>query len=227
MVSSHVRGSSVSSMPPRTMPTLFTNPRRPPSARTAPSTIAGASPPATSPGTAATIASGATARIAATVSSARPASRSFTAIAAPCAASVMAIAAPMPDPAPVTRTGSPSSSTVRAVPMLLPSSSGERDEHVLRAHVLHDPFPTTDLAVAAVLEPARRRRPAGRRTRAVDPDVAGVEVRRDPQRAVEVARDEVRGEAVARPVRQRDRLLLVADARDREHRPEHLVLREL
>ena len=45
-------------------------------------------------------------------------------------------------------------------------------------------------------------------------------------RPADVARPDARDERVARPVRERDGLVLVREGRDREYRPEDLLLRD-
>lgn len=90
------------------------------------------------------------------------------------------------------------------------------------AQVLVEPRLAVLEAEAARLPPSKRRlRP--QRLVAVDPDVARVELRRDPVGARLVCRENGVAEAVGRVVSEPDRLLLGLEGADAQNGPEDLL----
>ncbi len=55
-------------------------------------------------------------------------------------------------------------------------------------------------------------------------DHAGIELARDMMRAPQILRMDIAAKTIGGAVGERDRLLLAVERRDRQHRPEHLVL---
>src|SRR5262245_15788898 len=130
--------------------------------------------------------------------------------------------------------GTTISSTPASVSAVTASSGGDRaspgstdvDHHVLDDGVVLERVLASVLAPARLLHPAVRR--LGRQGEVlIDPDVPELERLGDAHRAPDVGREDRGREAIRRVVRPGDRLLLVAEALDRDHRAEDLVLNDL
>src|SRR5690606_11268147 len=94
-----------------------------------------------------------------------------------------------------------------------------------RLHVLVQAFLaalTTEAALAIAAEAGSR----VEHVRRVDPDGAGLELRCNVEREVDALRPDARGEAVARVVREVDRLGVRAERHEYHDRPEDLDLRD-
>src|SRR4051812_47434294 len=91
--------------------------------------------------------------------------------------------------------------------------SSQLDADILRLREELERLETAFASDAAVLRAAERHAQVAQQP-AVDPDRAAVDRRGDAMRALEVARPQRCGEAVARRVRERDRFLFVIERRD-------------
>src|SRR5580765_1443256 len=103
------------------------------------------------------------------------------------------------------------------------AASGELDADILRLREELQRFEAPLPPHSALLHPAEGNTEVAKKP-AVDPDRAGVEGGRHTMRALEVARPHRGGEAVARGVGERDRLVIAVERGDRDDRPEDLVL---
>ena len=98
-------------------------------------------------------------------------------------------------------------------------------ERQLRGKIFEHAFAAA-LAAEAALAIAAEAAGGVEHVGAVDPDDAGLELRRDMQREVDVLAPHRGGEAVARVVGELDRFLGGAEGHGRQHRAEHLFLRQ-
>src|ERR1051326_9017839 len=103
------------------------------------------------------------------------------------------------------------------------TASSQLDADILRLREEFERLETAFASDAAVFRAAERHAQIAQQP-AVDPDRAAVDRRGDAMRALEVARPERCGEAVARRVRERDRFLFAIERRDRDDGAEDLFL---
>src|SRR5204862_8249009 len=127
---------------------------------------------------------------------------------------------PIPLPPPVTMPARPASSS------LMPRSSARVHRDALELRILEERLEALLAAVAGPLVAAERQLHATARAVAVDEHLADAQVADQSLGPPEVARPHRGDQPVVGAVGERERLVVVGERGDREHRPEDLLARQ-